>query len=486
MPRMFRKALQALSGTVKVDTLFAALIVGLLLYFGVTFFTGLGEHGPRRWRHSAVPPAPRFEEVMKAKVVEKRLPEPQIDWEKPHVAVYSVPAPQDAHPVGTLKDLSESAQAHAIDFLGQSSPGQPHLWSDLQRTLSEPPEGAGDPFKFDRVMVATVSRGADMHTADRMVWTRVFVQPINFQFVGYTVAETENETVKVTSFERTRTRKLSADLGLTIPGLDKADLAPSAERTEKSTGDIKVEYEKLGVDIMPDFLRIIRESETGGNVIGNTKIALSLMTDPKLIWRQYPKDKFEGPDADAEVVLVVSDTKVEEGAVELKPLEASIKVTPQIPLPHCALRARVWMLYEQRHIDRGQEFFEESKQDVSLILDADDKRDVEVVRADDVSPAVWSLQIKQGGEPKDAKPRMLTGRVVDGGLERDLVFTDYGQASRLAHWVRHNPGAAISKLWLSYTPEDAAAKSSIIAVKRAKDVCENADPARMEATNVER
>jgi hypothetical protein len=70
MPRMFRKALQALSGTVKVDTLFAALIVGLLLYFGVTFFTGLGEHGPRRWRHSAVPPAPRFEEVMKAKVVE--------------------------------------------------------------------------------------------------------------------------------------------------------------------------------------------------------------------------------------------------------------------------------------------------------------------------------------------------------------------------------------------------------------------------------
>jgi hypothetical protein len=45
-----------------------------------------------------------------------------------------------------------------------------------------------------------------------MLWSRVLIQPINFLFAGYTVAATENQTVRVTSIETTRTKKLSAEL----------------------------------------------------------------------------------------------------------------------------------------------------------------------------------------------------------------------------------------------------------------------------------
>ena len=89
-----------------------------------------------------------------------------------------------------------------------------------------------------------------------MMWTRVFIQPINFSFAGYTVADTDNVTVKVTSMEATKTQKLSADLGLTVPGLDegpKMSVSPSNERTIKTTSDISAHYEKLGIDIPTQF-----------------------------------------------------------------------------------------------------------------------------------------------------------------------------------------------------------------------------------------
>jgi hypothetical protein len=63
----------------------------------------------------------------------------------------------------------------------------------------------------------------------------------------------------------------------------KASLGPSNERTIKTTSNITAQYEKLGIDILPHFLRIIRESETGGDAVGNTTVSLSVVTDPLMI-----------------------------------------------------------------------------------------------------------------------------------------------------------------------------------------------------------
>ena len=133
-------------------------------------------------------------------------------------------------------------------------------WIDLQDALNYPAtsdSGERDPFRFDRVLVATVAKGLEWNPGDRMMWTRIFVQPINFAFAGYSVAATDNETVKIASLESTSSRKFSADLSATIPGMEapKASVGAGGEQSVKTTADVNAQYEKLGIDITRGFLR---------------------------------------------------------------------------------------------------------------------------------------------------------------------------------------------------------------------------------------
>ena len=179
----------------------------------------------------------------------------RTDWTRPRVAAYAAPMPQ---PRATLRDLSDDGQSHAIDLLTQNSVSSPHSWDDLRKALvDENSSGPLDPFHFDRILVATVTKGVDSDSGDRMMWTRVFVQPINFRFAGYTVAATENETANIANIESTKSRKLSAQLGLSVPGLRglSASISPSDEHTINTKSEITAQYERLGVDIMPEFLR---------------------------------------------------------------------------------------------------------------------------------------------------------------------------------------------------------------------------------------
>lgn len=431
---MFRRMLTSPSSLWPVFVLL--LTTGLILGFlGSRLF---GRDGAiQRWKaagDTAIASDP-FNNLLKQPPVDEPIAAKPVDWASPHVAVYSAPA---------------------------DTPSAPE---------------SKDPFRFDRVLVATVTRGTDWYPGDRMVWTRIFVQPINFVFAGYTIAATDNATSKVTSVEDTNTRTVSADLGLTIPGLEgpKATLEPRAEHTVKTTADINVRYERLGIDIVRGFLRIIRESEAGDDVLGNTKVSLSILTDPKIIWKRSPKDS-NNRIPDDQLVLLVTGAQLEKGALELPEQDATIAVTPQAQLPHCTLRARVWMLYEQRHIDKGRQYYDESRQEVSLIRDADEPREVEIVGADDVSPAVWSIQIlstSPKGSGEGAAPKFLSARIRDAQW-RELVFTDYGLATTLARWVRTHPGDTISiskpnsnsKLSFNDTPG-----GSFAVVKKTADEC---------------
>ena len=426
---------------------------------------------PKRWETSIPPPAgpeKAFQDLLRPVDIMNTLPATPSDWAQPHVFVYSVPTIVPARPLPTLKDLTDNGQAHAIDYLAKSlSP--PHSWDDLRQALLDANANAAaskDPFRFDRVLVATVVRGASWNPGERMMWTRVFVQPINFSFAGYTIAATENETVKITSVEATNTRKFSAEIGLTLPGVEgpKTSLSPSNESSVKTTADINAQFERLGVDIQPSFLRIIRESETGGDVAGNTTISLSILTDPVNIKKRWPSERRGETQGDG-VVLVVTATDLEAPYPEPDSFKPSITALPQVPLPHCALRARIWMLHERREIKQGAEFYDESRQVVSLVHDADPPRDVVMVPADDVSPAVWAVQILPN-EPESGPQLKFLGAKVDGGETRELVFTDYGQASKMAHWARTHYKERLNTLTLDYD-----GSSSLAPYKMIKDEC---------------
>jgi hypothetical protein len=374
--------------------------------------------------------------------------DPISDYALSHVSVYSVPNVRPAHARPTLRELGDRAQVRAIDVIEHASGSKSSPWDDLRKTLSDEDEpGERDPYLFERVLVATVAKGVKWPPGDRMVWTRIFVKPINFKFSAYTIAATENETVKISSVEATKVRKLSADIGLAIPGLDgsKIGLTPSSESTVKTSSDVSTQYERLGVDIMPAFLRIIRESGAGGDVIGNTTVALSMTTDPELVLKESQNREPPEP----QISLVVTGLHLEDGG-----RDQSIEVLPLVPLPHCALRARISAVYEQRHVQNGREFYDESKQRVVFIHDVDDERAVDIIGADDVSPFVWRIQLvpkQQNPDNKWVGRRALNARVNGGGSWRQLVFSDYGRAANLAHWVRTHAGQQLSGLEFNWT-----------------------------------
>jgi hypothetical protein len=56
------------------------------------------------------------------------------------------------------------------------------------------------------------------------------------------------------------------------------------------------------------------------------------------------------------------------------------------------------MLYQEREIVSGRESYDEGLQNVRLIQDVDLPKDIEIVSADEVSPAAWSIKILPRGK----------------------------------------------------------------------------------------
>jgi hypothetical protein len=159
-----------------------------------------------------------------------------------------------------------------------------------------------------------------------------------------------------------------------------------------------------------------------------------------------------------------------------------ITVMPQAPIPHCPLIARVWMLYEQHLINNGREFYDEGHQDVTFLRAAEEKRDVEMVGADDVSPAVWSIKILHGGG-KTESPEFVKAHLEENAPLRELVFTDYSLAVRAIHWFRTQSDNYKGTLKYNYLDEvnkikkakqnkkEPTVLSSLVPVKRTQNEC---------------
>lgn len=348
-----------------------------------------------------------------------------IDYKLPNVAVYSVPAVTPSPP-------------SASSGLGTGA---------TDSTLSDGIEKK-DPYRVDRILVATVTKGLDALPGDRLVWTRVFVKPINFHFAGFTVAATANKTLKVADIETTENSKIDLDPEATalLPLLKTVGVSRTSETNRKVSAQITEVVEDLGVDIQPEFLRIIRESGTGGDVMGNTRIKLSIVTDPTLI-RATPRERHPAQRGE-NVALFVSSVHLSDGGQHLTDeTGAEVTVLPQNVLPHCPLTARVWMLYEYRKIVAGSEHHTEGLQIVELDRSGEDVQDVEIVPADDIAPAVWSINYQQNGQPLTAH--------VQGDTPHRLVFSDYVTASELIHWLKIEEGPKIlGGLQFDFHPDD--------------------------------
>jgi hypothetical protein len=402
-----------------------------------------------------------------------------VDWGSPEVGVYSLPkpGPNPSVPPG-LKDLSDHGQSAYIEALAKhrAKPGvvRNELGKPIVESLQQDVHEGHDPYRFDRVLVSSVMRGADMLPGDRLLWTRTMVKPVNFQFAGYTVAKTKNSTVKIATVEQDRSHTLSGKLKASIPepGSPKLDVSAGSESDDKVTGDLTSQFEDVGIDITPEFLRIYRESERGSDISGNTQVELSMITDPKTIHFGDDPKKPNCPAGNGDdLVLVVASAHLTDGQHLLPTDEASLDVRPQRSLPHCPLLARVWTIYEERKILSGGGSYNEGDQKVSLIRNvtyppssggaghqhcdspaaaAERGRNCEpgvvipIVPADDVSPAVWYIKTEEGAAVKADSGT---------GSPRRLVFTDYTVASDVIHWIKNwGDPTTIGRLQLVFEP----------------------------------
>ena len=92
-------------------------------------------------------------------------------------------------------------------------------------------------------------------------------------------------------------------------------------------------------------------------MVGNTRVSISIVTDALTIQKRFPQDESHREPMGDDIVLLVTGTHLDEdiapednkrpNSVDNK-RPVPISVLPQVPVPHCALRARIWMLYQQR------------------------------------------------------------------------------------------------------------------------------------------
>jgi hypothetical protein len=422
------------------------IIVALLgagLFAGVDWkYSGPPGTGLRWSNNTEIKPQP-------SDAYERKVKDTKDIWGNSTVSVYSAPytAP-NAAPL-MLKDLSPEGQVRAIDLI-LKQPKPEAAWQKLMSLLDGDTRARNrvDPYRVDRVLIATVAKGLNTLPGDRILWTRVLIAPINFKFAGYTVAATENKLIKLASIENSTSTKLSIKNGTEtlVPVLGKPEVGQEIEKTQKASSDVNEQYENLGVDIKPNFLRIIRESAPGGDVAGNTTIQLSILTDPSIIrcesgnQRKCPPNPAakalptanDETDPDGNLELVVDSTSLENGEQDPR-----IDVLPQSALPHCPLKAQVWMLYESRNIISGRGNLLEGLQKVELRQDVFDAGTVDIVPADDIAPAVWSIKVTdaRAKEPvTDDAPDLFAQ--INKGSARKLAFTNYLTASELVHWLK--------------------------------------------------
>jgi hypothetical protein len=109
-----------------------------------------------------------------------------------------------------------------------------------------------------------------------------------------------------------------------------------------------------------------------------------------------------------------------------------------------------------------------------LVHDAQDKQDVEIMDADEVSPAIVSLRLCENSK-RDDDSEFLRARDRSNDLPwRRVVFTNYRDAIGLARWLRAHQQNSLpnSAYQFNYPSDTGKANVSLVPVTTAGNECE--------------
>lgn len=390
---------------------------------------------PENFRWSGTPDYQRSRDVGQALDDVKTLT--GNDWKQSQVTVYAFATPSKDASALTVKDLSDHGQAAFIHAMTQ-----PNIKpDDIRAILANPSVAASKSSltpkkvqnRFDRTLVATVTKGLDARPGDRLMWTWILVKPSNFKFDGYTVLATDNEILNIEHIQNQTTSSLQgqASASLPAPANPSVGITANVNNQYTTSADINQQYVKNSVDIIPNFLRVYRESERNLDVAGNTLISLSVVTEP---------DKWHDPAIES-TVLLASNPILSKSGMPLAPADATIDIALVKRPPHCPLTAQVRLVSQIRKITSNADSYVEGNQQISIEQHATPWADAEIVSADEVQPNMWQITAYDPGHQLYIP--VTAGTLNDENLK--LVFDDYETARNMAHWMMKKQAYSIGK-----------------------------------------
>lgn len=363
-------------------------------------------------------------------------------WSRPAVSVYSFATPATGTPDLTLRDLSDHGQAALITAMTAAGAKPDEIRETLSKPLkarTEAAEGAiTSESSYRRTLVANVTKGWDAVPGERLIWTWIRIKPLNFAFEGYSVIATDNQLLNIEQITNSTAGSLSANLGRTGSNTETtntsgspvssvlSDVAGSSagvsgtlSNTYTTTAAINQQYMKLGADIVPDELRIYRESERNLDVAGNTLIALTVKLDPS---------KWRGVAMETTLRVTRLDLSAPNGSFT-DPSAATFEVVQNEAPPSCALQAQVTLFYQVRRPTNGRSYVE-GEHAATYAKESTTPAIIEIVPADQVRRPSWRVY------PRLAPDSALQ---VTGTFENDspIDFTSYEQAQNFVVWFGH-------------------------------------------------
>lgn len=370
-------------------------------------------------------------------------------WDSPAVSVYSFVTPSPSAPNTGLRDLSDRGQAALIMAMTRAGadPGS------IRESLLQAPRAKVDATEdavttegtYKRTLVANVTKGWNAVPGERLVWTWIDVQPLNFTFDGYTIVATDNQLLNIEQITNATAASVNAALGktgsdtsvtntagspitkvLTDVAGSTAGVGGTLSNTYTTTASINQQYVKLGADIVPDELRIFRESERNLDVAGNTLIALTMKLDPSR-WTTGGVDALR---------VAKQDMAKPDGSLN-DPSEVTFDVMQNKAPPRCALQAIVTLHYQARRPTNGRSYVE-GEQTVAYRRSSTQPIVVDIIPADDIRKRTWRVYAKAAPEI----PLHATGP-----FENDLPleFTSYEQARNFVIWLSRMGSKVLGK-----------------------------------------
>lgn len=362
----------------------------------------------------------------------------EIDWSKPQVNVYSHASPPKDEPNLSIKDISDRGQAAFIEAMTRPNIKPDDFRSILAKPFASDSQISLTPKKihnvFNRTLVATVTKGLDAKPGDRLMWTSILIKPNNFSFGGYTVFATDNQVINIEHVQDQTTNSIQGQVSATLPSPAQPNVGITTkyENQYTTSADINEQYTKNSVDILPNYLRIYRESERNLDVAGNTLIDLSAIIDPKK-WHKTAN----GATPIESRVLLASNPDLRKNGKLLAPKDANIDLTLVLSSPHCPLTAQVSMIYQMREIISHRDSYQEGEQEVEIKKNATPWKNVEIVSADEVHPSTWEII-----SDKDKIPIMAQ---TANGETLKLAFSDFETAFEVAEWMKKRRARSIGK-----------------------------------------